>query len=244
MTAPAPPMLVGIGVGPGDPELLTLKAVRILRQASVVLVPETEESDGKAGRAETIVLAAVPEARIQRVPFSMRDRSGVTARRKQAWLTSAEAALDAFRTGASSVVFATIGDPSVYSTFSYLAAHVAEELPEIEIELVPGITAMQALAAASRTPLVEGKETLALVPATAGDDHLREVLAVADTVVTYKGGRRLPEIAQIAVERGGVVGIQLGMEGERIVSLADAEPGPYFSTVLIPARRDSIGGQL
>lgn len=242
----SPPTLVGIGVGPGDPELLTVKAIRHLRAASVVLVPETEESDGKAGRAETVVLDAVPEARIQRIPFSMRDRSGVTQRRKQAWLTSAEAALAAFRDGASSVAFATVGDPSVYSTFSYLSGHVVEQMPEVQVEVVPGITAMQALAATSRTPLVEGKETLALVPATAGDDHLREILGVVSTVVAYKGGRRLPEIAELAksVGREGVVGIQMGMEGQRILALDEAEPGPYFTTVLLPAPRKSIGGGL
>lgn len=236
--------LVGVGVGPGDPELLTLKAARILREASLVLVPETEASDGKPGRAEAIVNEVAPDAKIQRIPFSMRDRTGVTERRKQAWLASAEAAIAAFNAGADTVVFATIGDPSVYSTFSYLAGHVVKQLPETRIEVVPGITAMQALAAASRTPLVEGTETLALVPATAGEEHLRKVLEVADTVVAYKGGRKLPELAELAGQRQGLVGIQLGMEGERIVPLADAEPGPYFSTVLIPARRSSIGGSL
>lgn len=240
------PTLVGVGVGPGDPELLTVKAIKYLRQADQVLVPETEESSGKVGRAEAVVLGAVPEAKIRRVPFSMRDRSGVTSRRKEAWLSSAEAALEAFANGASVVVFATIGDPSVYSTFSYLAGHVREQLPELSTVVVPGITAMQTIAAESRTPLCEGKETLALIPATAGDDHLRAVLGVADTVVTYKGGRRLKEIASVAEELGreGVVGIQLATEEQEILALSEAEAGPYFSTVLLPATRTKIGGRL
>lgn len=244
MTAPATATLIGVGVGPGDPELVTLKTARLLRDADVVLVPETETSDGQPGRAETIVTHVVPEATIQRVAFYMRDRTGVTTRRKQAWKVAAEAAVAAFDAGAATVVFATIGDPSVYSTFSYLAGEVSQRRPEVAIEVVPGITAMQALAAASRIPLVEGQETLALVPATAGEEQLQQVLQVADTVVAYKGGRHLAHIAELAGDRPGVVGIQLGMDGEQIVPLSEAEAGPYFSTVLIPAGRDRIGGSL
>lgn len=241
--------LVGVGVGPGDPELITLKALKILAAAAVILVPTTERSGDDPGRAELIVTQSCPEASsaIQRIPFSMADRQGVSGRRKQAWLDSAEAAVDAFNSGAEVVVFATVGDPSVYSTFSYLAAHVVEQLPEVTVEVVPGITAMQALAASSRTPLVEGTETLALVPVTAGLETLERVLATVDTVVAYKGGRHLPEVIELlkSKHRAGVLGVQIGLPDEQIVTLDDVAEGhraPYFSTVLAPAHRSGTAG--
>lgn len=241
--------LLGVGVGPGDPDLITVKAVRALEAASLVLVPSTEKSGDGAGRAEVIVTAAAPTARIARVPFSMADRSGVSERRKEAWLTSATAVLDAFADGATTVAFATVGDPSVFSTFSYLAGHVVEQLPDVEIEVIPGITAMQAIAAESRTPLVEGQEVLALVPVTAGLDRLREVLTTVDSVVAYKGGRRLPEVVGLLRETGrdAILGVDLTLPHQRLLAiddLADDEHAPYFSTVLSAPERTETGGRL
>lgn len=247
------PRLVGIGVGPGDPDLITIKAVQALCAADAILVPATEASGDGPGRAEQIVVAAAPEVAqaIVRVPFSMADKRGVTTRRREAWQTSADAALTAFAKGARTVAFATVGDPSVYSTFSYLAAYVTEQLGDVQIDVVPGITAMQALAAESRTPLVEGTETLALVPVTAGLETLEKVLDAVDTVVAYKGGRRMPEVAAALAERSrkAVVGINVGLEEQELFGLerlaADRKVG-YFSTVIVPAVRDGqeTGGRL
>ncbi|WP_347348770.1 precorrin-2 C(20)-methyltransferase [Nigerium sp.] len=250
MDAAHPPRrLVGVGVGPGDPEHVTLKAVRALEASDVVLVPATEASGDDAGRAETIVVTAAPAAseKIRRVPFTMADRSGVTARRAKAWETSAAAAIEAFEAGAQTVSFATVGDPSVYSTFSYLAGTVLGRFPDVEIEVVPGITAMQALAAASRTPLVEGTEVLALVPVTSGLDTLDRASEFADTVVAYKAGRRLPEVLGrlASADRDTLVGTNVGLPGQRIVPASDADgPANYFSTVLSAPRRTSTGGRL
>lgn len=248
----APRRLVGVGVGPGDPELITVKAVATLARADVILVPTTERRSAGAGRAEEVVTAAVPGAadRLRRVPFSMADRSGVTPRRRAAWEASADAALAAFTEGASLVCFATVGDPSVYSTFSYLADHVTDAIRDVEVEVIPGIMALQALAAASRTPLVEGTEVLALVPVTAGLETFEGALDVADTVVAYKAGRHLPDVLD-ALERHGrlahtVVGTDIGLPEENIVAAerADRSRAPYFSTVLTVPERTATGGRL
>lgn len=240
--------LLGIGVGPGDPELITLKAVRALQACDVVLVPATQAAGPDAGRAEAIVLAACPElaGRIVRVPFSMADRSGVTARRAASWQASAEATVQAFAAGAQLVGFATIGDPSIYSTFSYLAAGVLERVPDLAVEVVPGITAMQALAAASRTPLVEGDEILALVPLKTGIEPLLRVAEVADTCVVYKAGRHLSALRDHLAEIGedAIAGINIGLTSERIVPVRDLAEAPYFTSVLWPAKRGGTGERL
>ncbi len=247
MEGPAlpPPTLIGVGVGPGDPELVTVKAVKTLREADVVLVPSTDPDAPDAGRAEAIVLAACPEAatRLERIPFDM--TPAATAPRLAAREASVRAALAAFDAGARTVAFATVGDPSVYSTFSYLAAGVRAGLPDVAVGVVPGITAMQALAAASRTPLVEGRETLTLVPVTAGLDAVGAALDGGGTVVAYKGGRQLAGVLSLvrAGGRDGVLGVDVGLPGEALTRLSDvdADRAPYFSTVLVAPRRDQGG---
>ncbi|MGI5950295.1 MAG: precorrin-2 C(20)-methyltransferase [Brooklawnia sp.] len=240
--------LFGIGVGPGDPELITVKAVNALLACDVVLVPSTEASGSGAGRAETIVRASCPEIgdRIIRVPFSMADRSGVTGRRANAWQASAERAIKAFESGARQVGFATIGDPSVYSTFSYLAAGVRSQLPQVAVRVVPGITAMQALAAASCTPLVEGDEILTLVPLKHGTEQLAEVASVADTCVIYKAGRHIAALREYLNSSGreAIAGINVGLPGEQVVPVSELAEAPYFTSVLIPAHRTGTGDRL
>jgi len=147
------------------------------------------------------------------------------------------------------VAFATIGDPNVYSTFTYLASGVRERVPGLTTTTVPGITAMQDLAARSGIVLCEGRESLALLPLTAGVPAFRAALAGFDTVVGYKSGRHLPEVLGAVREAGrldgAVHGASLGLPGEDIrPAAAMSGPAPYLSTLLVPARRTIRGGKL
>jgi precorrin-2/cobalt-factor-2 C20-methyltransferase len=225
--------LTGVGVGPGDPELLTLKAARVLAAADRVFVPVLDPAD--AGRAEATVAGhAVPE-RIERLVFAL-DRS----ERDRYWVAAGDRVAGWLRETGGTAAFATIGDPNVYSTFGYLAQRVRTLLPGVAIDTVPGITAMQALAATSGTVLVEGREPLVLLPLPDGVDSLAGMLATGATVVVYKGGRHLNEIgtAVAAAGRSALLGSHLGLPGERIARLSDVDgPVPYLSTVLVPAVR-------
>jgi precorrin-2/cobalt-factor-2 C20-methyltransferase len=236
--------LIGVGVGPGDPELVTVKAVRVLRNAGRVFVPVLDP--GEAGRAEATVRVHAGHDRIERLVFAL---SGPVdaGRREQYWDAAGVRVAAWLAETGGTAVFATIGDPNVYSTFTYLARTVTALAPGVAVDTVPGITAMQALAAASATPLVEGGERLTLLPHTGSLDALREVLAADGTVVVYKGGRQLATLNNVIrqADRAAIYGGHLGLAGERIDALSNVDgAAPYLSTVLVPARRDARGGKL
>ncbi|MEU9787613.1 precorrin-2 C(20)-methyltransferase [Streptomyces phaeochromogenes] len=239
--------LIGVGVGPGDPELVTVKGVNCLRAADVVVVPVMDSGD--RGRAEATVLHYVPEEKVVRVVFALNERSD-RARREAAWDAAGERVAGLLRTHGT-VAFATIGDPNVYSTFTYLAQTIEDVVPGTVVETVPGITAMQDLAARSGAVLTEGTEPLTLVPVTAGAGALKDALNGPGTVVAYKFGRLAQEVAAALRETGrlddAVWGSALGLPDESIRPAAelDGAPLPYLSTLIAPARRDGgRGGKL
>jgi precorrin-2 C(20)-methyltransferase len=119
----------------------------------------------------------------------------------------------------------------------------------VRVETVPGITAMQDLAARSGTVLAEGTESLRLLPLTSGTDGLRAALETGDTVVVYKFGRVAAEVLAAVAEAGrldgAVYGARLGLPGEDIRPAAGIEgPVPYLSTLIVPGRRTGLGGKL
>jgi precorrin-2/cobalt-factor-2 C20-methyltransferase len=249
--------LVGVGVGPGDHDLVTLRAVRVLREACAVLVPvmagsgtgAAPDAGAGAGRAEATVLAHVDAALVRRIPFALDDRGGVTPRRERAWDDAARTVVGLFDEGKETIAFATIGDPNLYSTFHYLAQTVRAVMPEVAISTVPGITAMQDLAARSGTVLAEGREPLTVIPMTAGREVLESALAGAGTVVIYKGGRHMADVREALAghgrARGAVVGCSLGLGDERVTPLSGTDgPLPYLSTVLAPPERGARGEKL
>lgn len=249
---PAPAhRLIGVGMGPGDPELVTVKGVNALRAAPAVVVPVL--ADGGTGRAEATVLHYADPAKVVRVVFALNERSD-RARREAAW-DAAGARVAALLREHGTVAFATIGDPNVYSTFTYLAQTVSALLPDLAVVTVPGVTAMQDLAARSGAVLTEGAEPLTLVPVTAGAAVLTDALHGPGTVVAYKFGRLAGEVAAALAETGrtdgAVWGSALGLPQEEILPATDlpgrlAEGGglPYLSTLIAPARREARGGKL
>ncbi len=235
--APVPGRLVGIGVGPGEADLVTLRALAALRRADRIVAPATAVD--AVGRAEAVVRQAVPGLRVDRIPFEMapgraeRDRSvGEAARVVTGYLDAGE-----------EVAFVTLGDPLTYSTFTSVVAAVRRRRPATVVEQVPGVMAFQSLAARTGTTVTDERQRLLVRTALDGEDVGAALGDPAVTVVLYKGGRRLPDLAKAAAAAGrldgAVAGELLGMPGERIGPLSDlAADGPasYLATVIIPAR--------
>lgn len=227
--------LIGVGVGPGDPEHMTMRAVRVLREAHRVVAPSVAVD--AVGRAESIVRQAMPGLVIDRIPFEM--SPGSTARAATA--AAAAATITGWLDAGESVAFVTLGDPNVYSTFSAVAAAVVLLRPATPIETVPGIMAFQDLASRVGTVLLDDTESLTLV--TALDGPADAVAALGDptrAVVIYKGGRHVPALAKALSDAGrldgAVIGELLGLPGERIAALADVadSPSSYLATIVVP----------
>lgn len=241
------PELVGIGVGPGNPDLLTVAAVREFASAARVFVPAM--APDIAGRAEAVVRAHLTHDRLERLVFALNDAvNGPQHRRHGRWDAAAARVVGYLREHGGTVAFATLGDPSVYSTFGYLVETVRELLPQVRIRTVPGITAMQAAASAAAVTLVEGTEPLTLLPLSRGLDALDTALAHGGTVVAYKGGRRLPELRERIAAAGALerawCAEHLGTVDQRVSPLAETETASYLSTVLILPPRGGRGAQL
>lgn len=187
-----------VGVGPGDPELLTRKAERVLRQADVVLAPVSNPSE--ASVALETVREFLDEERqeiiIHQFPMTS-DRSRLLPAWQEAAALIAERAL-----AGKNVAFVTLGDPLLYSTFIYLLRIFRESYPQIAIEIVPGISSINTSAAVACVPLAEADERIAIIPATAGMEKVIEALATYDTVVLLKVKPLFGEILEVLRQMG------------------------------------------
>ena len=228
--------LIGVGVGPRRPGTGHGQgrpgAPRGRRGAGPGAGRPRSRSRPGPGRAETIIRAYVAADRVRRLEFALNDTGGVTPRRAAAWQAAAAAVAEEFAAGAATVAFGTLGDPNLYSTFSYLAQTVRDLVPEVTVETVAGITAMQDLASRAGISLAEGTEPVTLVPLNGGVGALDQALARGGTVVGYKVGAAAspaPAVLRDRLQAAGrldaaVIGARLGLEGELIAPAAEVLP--------------------
>ena len=239
----AGPRLVGVGVGPSDPDLITERALDVLRTADRVVAAAT--GPDAIGRAEAVVRSAAPEVVVDRVVIEI---GGDEAARRRSVDAGADLLLGHLDRG-ELVAFAVLGDPNVWTIFPRVAGAVSARRPGVPVETVPGIMAFQELAARSDTVLADGDEELTLVTLSGDADRLGPLLADPTRgLVVYKGGRVLPEVAALLERRGrldsAVLGEMLGLPGGRSVRVAAAadRPASYLATVIVPPDRDAGAG--
>ena len=175
-------VVYAVGVGPGDPELLTRKAERILRSVDVILAPVSNPAEASValGTIREFIDDKRQEVIVHQFPMTS-DRTRLVP----AWQDAANL-IAAHAEAGRSVAFVTIGDPLFYSTFIYLLRILREQWPQLPIEIVPGISSINAAAAEAALPLVEGDEKMVVIPATAGIEQIRTALETCETVVLLK----------------------------------------------------------
>jgi precorrin-2/cobalt-factor-2 C20-methyltransferase len=189
--------LYGLGVGPGDPELVSVKAVRILQEVDVIFTASSTKNDYSL--AVKIIRPYLPKkADIRLLPFPMSMDQEIVRR---SWHEHAVTVLEVLEQGLSAA-FLTLGDPLTYSTFGYLLRILEERAPHIRIETVPGITSYQAAAAATNTPLVEGEENLLLLSGVQGGQRYRRLADMSDNVVFLKAYKNASDITRALSETG------------------------------------------
>jgi precorrin-2/cobalt-factor-2 C20-methyltransferase len=189
--------LFGVGVGPGAPDLVTFRAQRVLREAQVLILPRANDHGlSTAWRIARPVVGEVPGQERLFLTFPMRKDPDLL---RPAWERAFAAIGERLERGLS-VAFVTEGDPSVFSTFIYLAREAPRRWPGVEIEVVPGVTSVTAVPAVTGVPLADGLERIAIVPAGYGVEDLPALLAAFDTVVLMKIGPEMPRVLE-ALER-------------------------------------------
>ena len=229
--------LYGIGVGPGDPELITVKGANLLSRCRHIFVPKARTaSDSLALAIAKRYLGSSSE--VHELVFPMTSERKELSRR---WGESAREIITVLENGVDAC-FLTLGDPLLYSTYIYLLREVRARVPDIDVVTVPGVTAFSAAAALSEFPIGEAKEPVVVVPTADDLDEVKRSLNQKGTVILMKIGKRLPDILDILEDSDlidkGVFVSRAGMSDQRVetnlrnLRNEKAEVG-YLSIILV-----------
>lgn len=195
--------LYAVGVGPGDSRLMTLRSVELLKQVDVIAIPEKQQGK-KDSFAWSIVAGAINESDMvgERcyLWFPMTKDHQITV---PAWQQGAEQIAQHLRAG-KDVAFVTEGDPSVFSTWAYIQEELKEIFNDEELvtEIIPGVTSLTAVPAATQILLADGEERFCVVPATYGIAMLPQLVEQFDTIILLKSGRMVPELIKVLESLG------------------------------------------
>lgn len=220
--------LYGVGVGPGDPELLTLKALRIIRESQVVVVPGEQVEESVAYK---IVLPVCEELKQKElIPVSMPMTKD--ARKLEVSHDRGADQIEALLKQGKQVAFLTLGDPTVYSTYIYIHERIKRR--GYETEIISGITSFCAVSARLNSGLVEKAEPLHVIPASY---QIEEALDLPGTKVLMKAGKKMKEVKERLINRNekAVMIENCGMDSERIYHRAEEIPeeSSYYSLIIV-----------
>lgn len=226
--------LYGIGVGPGDPKLMTLRGAELIRSCDIIAVPKSGKGVNTAFEIAKGAVPEITEKEIVYVDMPMtKDKSKLTEAHKTAAETISNI-LDEDK----DVAFLTLGDPSIYSTYCYVHNLILDSGREAEI--VPGVPSFCAVAARLNEGLTEASEGLHIIPASY--DGLEEALKLEGTKVLMKSGKAIGEVKAMLKQTGGKDTVRMvercGMDGEKIYDSLDEidENASYFSVLVVKER--------
>jgi precorrin-2/cobalt-factor-2 C20-methyltransferase len=224
----------GIGVGPGDKELITIKAVRIIKSVDCIFAPRSDLK--RSSLALDIAKDVCVGKRIVEQVYPMtKDK----AKLEEAWLSSANEIKDEIESG-NDVAYLTIGDPLTFSTYCYLLQQLSNIIPSQNIHTIPGITSYNAAASLANFSLIEQNEKLAIIPVSSDIDELRPILNNFDTVILMKVAKKLDEVIDLLEEMklidnslfASYVGFTDEFTTQDLVSLKGTGRG-YLSVIIV-----------
>ena len=225
----------GIGVGPGDPELLTMKAIKAIGEVDVLIAPKTEKKEGSV--ALNIARPYLKES--VEIVYQVFPMTRDFADDSTAWEEN-KAEILALLDAGKNVGFLTLGDAMFFSTYIYVFRLLKSE--DVDVVTIPGIPAFIAIASQAGYPIVEGNDILAVIPATAPLDDIKKTLSVVDNAVLMKVYKNHEEVVDMLAENNmsddAILVSRMGLDEERIeryIVATKSEKLNYLSTIL--ARR-------
>lgn len=234
--------LTCVGCGPGDPDLLTVKGVKAIKNADIIMCPTSKE--GKDSIAYSIISSLIDGSKrpdIINLVFPMvKDRETL----EQTWENNAKVIAEKARTG-KNVVYLTVGDPSLYSTWIYLQRELRSKYPDVKITVIPGIVSMFAFASKVGISIAEGDQTVAVIPACYDLSKVKETARNCDTMIFLKDGRYFDQVIAILKEAGFpdsslfAIAQDVGTSEEIVKKLTlgeatkDALTSKYFSILVV-----------
>jgi len=234
--------LYGIGVGPGDPELIPLKSIKILQKVDVIFAAaSTRNTYSRAVDIAKVFLPAGAELKLLSFPMTKDRRE-----KSHAWQCHAETILAVLDNG-KSAAFLTLGDPLTYSTYGYILKAIQAICPGALIETVPGIASYQAAAARVNIPLVAGEESLMVISGVEGGRLIRKYSPLVDNIIILKAYRNAADIAT-ALDETGMIDTSIGIsncsrDNEEIISdlrdLPRKQPGYWTLIIAKKSRKES-----
>ncbi|MEK0369196.1 MAG: precorrin-2 C(20)-methyltransferase [Nitrosopumilus sp.] len=234
--------LIGIGVGPGDPELLTVKAVKAIQNADIIMCPASNKD--RPSIALSVVSSIIDKSKnqeIRKLIFPMTKDKDVL---KQTWKKNAKIMAETVLSG-KNVVYLTVGDPFLYSTWIYMHKDLKENYPDMNISVIPGIVSIFTFAAKVGVSVAEGSEKVAIIPSCYDLSSVKEIAKHTESMIFLKDGRYFDQVIKVLKESGFpddsifAIGQDLGTENEiiRKMTLGEVNDGTlttkYFSILVV-----------